>query len=86
MYGADYFAFKIAMSALEEIQQYREIGTVEECRGIKKRDTELTPELYYNSWICPNCGEKYELYCDEYDFCPECGQRINWEEEDEGIK
>ena len=83
MYGTNYCAFKIAISALEEIQQYREIGTVEECRGIKKRDTELTPELYYDTWICPNCKEEYELDYEDYKFCPECGQRINWEEEDE---
>ncbi len=38
--------------------------------------------LIYDTWICPNCGERYEVDYDDYDFCPNCGQNINWE----GIK
>ena len=30
-------AFDIAIKALEEIQQYREIGTVEECREAREK-------------------------------------------------
>lgn len=28
-------------------------------------------------WICPDCGERYELDYDCYSCCPECGQRID---------
>lgn len=34
----------------------------------------------YDSWDCPYCGKTYELECEHYDYCPACGQRINWEE------
>lgn len=34
-------------------------------------------ELIYDTWICPNCGEKYEVYYDDYEHCPNCGQAIH---------
>lgn len=36
--------------------------------------------LVYDTWICPCCEKHYE----EYDYCPSCGQRIDWSEEQEG--
>lgn len=35
-------------------------------------------KLVYDTWICPNCGEKYEVEFEEHDFCPNCGQAIDW--------
>ena len=35
-------------------------------------------QLVYDTWICPACGEEYELDYDEYKYCPECGQAIDW--------
>ena len=33
---------------------------------------------------CPFCGSRaYEVDYDEYDYCPNCGQRIDWSEEDD---
>lgn len=37
----------------------------------------------YDTWICPNCEIKYELECQEYDHCPNCGQAIDWSEDNE---
>ena len=39
--------------------------------------------LVYDIWICPCCEKRYEVDYDEYDFCPNCGQKIDWSEEDE---
>ena len=115
----------MAISALEEIQQYREIGTVEECRAAidiikkaernelariidewlayhkigtveecraavekqkpKKPDCEgdgyADGHIVYDTWICPNCGKRYEVDYDDYDFCPNCGQALDWGDE-----
>ena len=30
------------------------------------------------AWTCPNCGKDYEVEYDEYEYCPECGQKIDW--------
>ena len=54
----------MAIQALEEIQQYREIGTVEECREARERQN---PEKVID--ICGALGEKYE--------CPECGSSLD---------
>ena len=79
-------AKNIAISALREIQQYREIGTVEECReavekqkpkhAVYESDGYSDGEMVYDTWICPNCGAKYEVDYDDYDFCPDCGQKL----------
>lgn len=34
----------------------------------------------YDTWICPSCGTIYDIYSSDYDYCPNCGQRIDWEE------
>lgn len=36
--------------------------------------------LIYDTWICPNCEEYYEVEYDDYDYCPNCGQRLDWSE------
>ena len=37
----------------------------------------------YDTWVCPNCGEDYEIEYDHYDYCPHCGQKIDWDTEEE---
>ena len=29
---------------------------------------------------CSNCGTKYMAYYTDYDYCPHCGQRLDWSE------
>lgn len=35
-------------------------------------------ELIYDVWICPNCDTDYEVDYDHYNYCPHCGQALNW--------
>lgn len=32
----------------------------------------------WDEWLCPNCGERYEVDYDDYNYCPSCGQAIDW--------
>ena len=34
-----------------------------------------------DEWICPCCGSRYEVDYDDYDYCPNCGQKIDWSDE-----
>lgn len=80
-------AVKISKNALEEVEQYRALGTVEELKETRKKQIPKTPciegdgyadgHLVYDTWICPNCEEHYEIDYDDYDYCPKCGQAIN---------
>lgn len=30
----------------------------------------------FDTWICPNCSEHYEIDFEEHAYCPVCGQKI----------
>lgn len=34
--------------------------------------------LIYDTWICQCCGKRYEIDYEEYNYCPNCGQAIDW--------
>lgn len=84
--------YETAIKALEEIQQYREIGTPEECRAAVEKQTARRPDyegdgyadghLVYDTWICPCCGKHYEVDYDNYNYCPDCGQKLDWSDEE----
>ena len=66
-----------------------EIGmTIKECveKQVAKKpsfegDGYADGQLVYDTWICPCCEKKYEVDYEEYDFCPNCGQKIDWKED-----
>lgn len=74
--------------AADRLGAYENTGlTPEQIRELKERDTAKAPDyegdgyddagnIIYDIWICPNCGKKYEVDYDDYDFCPDCGQMI----------
>ena len=35
-----------------------------------------------DEWLCPCCGSRYEVDYDDYDYCPNCGQKIDWSDEE----
>lgn len=37
-------------------------------------------ELILDMYDCPNCEKSYEIECDKYEYCPNCGQKIDWSE------
>lgn len=42
-------------------------------------------QLVYDTWICPCCEQHYEVDYDDYEYCPKCGQHIDWSDENEEI-
>ena len=79
-------ALSMAITALKEIQQYREIGTVEECREAvekqkPKRLIQVESGMFYDlgfRYKCPNCGigiKVNNIY--HYDVCKICGQKVS---------
>ena len=80
-------AIRKACASLEEIQQYRAIGTIEEFKALKEKSVAKKPDyegdgcwdghVVIDTWICPSCEKHYEVDYDDYDYCPNCGQRID---------
>ena len=73
----------------EELEQYRAIGTVEECKGAVEK--QKAKEIIIRNWNptkCPTCnyelstslGDGYYKHPTFLERCPECGQAIRWEE------
>lgn len=57
---------EMAIKALEEIQQYREIGTIEEFKDLKEKDKDcivkhLAKECSYNETGCSDCKGKERI-------------------------
>ncbi|MBM6745231.1 hypothetical protein H6A32_13150 [Drancourtella massiliensis] len=80
-------ASDIAIRAIKEVQQYREIGTVEECRkAVEKQIPKKIIIEPYCPTECPTCGHElstslgdgYYKYPTFLKRCPNCGQAIQW--------
>lgn len=75
-----------------EVEEYQAIGTPEECRAAVEKQTARRPDyegdgyadghLVYDTWICPCCGKHYEVDYDNYNYCPDCGQKLDWSDEE----
>ena len=73
-------ALEIAKQALEEIQQYRKIGTVEECREAVEKQKPKKPHRNYKkfSGLWCKCGWYLgQKQCLDIKYCPNCGQAID---------
>lgn len=73
-------ATRAAIKALEEVQQYRAIGTPEECRAAMEKQTAKRPRIIGNAMICPSCPRCFKSASPTY--CPSCGQMIDWGNEE----
>ena len=67
--------------AHEELKQYRETGTPEECRAAMEKQEPFKPEtvgLYIGIGRC-KCG--VEFLDSKTNYCGNCGQKLNWSTE-----
>ena len=79
-------------NAIFRLSAYEDTGlTPSEIMKLKERDTAKTPEIHKNkhsnAYTCPNCDlvlinkDETGWFCGKhYKFCPDCGQRLKWEE------
>ena len=69
---------KTAISALEEIQQYREIGTMEECRKAVEKQKAKKPDIYTDTRNMVDLhGNVYAEQANVY-LCPTCESFIGY--------
>ena len=89
-------ALNVAIATLKEIQQYRAIGTVEECREAVERleakpvkNRKILRNFHGNPYgiqgDCPNCGCE-RITSMSTDWCHVCGQHLKYDENLEGME
>lgn len=70
---------------LKEIQQYRSIGTPDECRAAVEKQKAKKPNkcigFTKSLFVCPACGRKQPIMYEQY-YCKECGQKLDWSDEE----
>ena len=71
---------------VEDYKQALELGVKALEKQIPKKpvyegDGYADGHLVYDTWICPLCEKRYEVDYDDYDYCPDCGQKIDWSDE-----
>ena len=84
---------EMAIKALEEIQQYRAIGTVDELKALKEKnmakkqgninDFDSHLRLSKVGFLCCSSTNKEIRYplisLRDLEYCPRCGQKLDWE-------
>lgn len=79
-------AHNAAISAIKEVQQYRAIGTVEECReAVEKRKPKKPKEILrhrggFEMQHCPKCDTDYQVdrrYKIKDGYCPACEKLLD---------
>ena len=55
-------------------EEYKAIGTPEECRAAMEKQTAKRPRIIGNAMICPSCPRCFKSASPTY--CPSCGQKL----------
>ncbi len=81
---------QIIERSLTELDEYRSIGTVSECREAVEKKKEKKPieekGVYasgQSDYVCPSCGDSVIILdpeCQAYKlrYCASCGQHLDW--------
>lgn len=64
------------------------LPTLKVARSAMKRLIPANPSLWcgddnslvYDMYDCPNCDNSYKLDHGKHEFCPKCGQALEWED------
>ena len=79
-------ALSVTLKCIKEITQYREIGTVEECREAMERQKAMKPKEIlrhrggFEEYHCPNCNSNFlkdERYAIKEGYCSACGKLLD---------
>ena len=77
---------KCLINALEEIQQYRAIGTPQECMDAVNKQMAHKPQKVLLShgtgYECKQCGNELSVNAFNGEYCHWCGQKLDWSDEE----
>lgn len=73
----------MAIQALEKVQAFEAIGTIEEFKALKEKSLAKKPIAYKNTngADCPCCGARVRGIKEPWgNWCSKCGQKLDWSE------
>lgn len=74
--------YKTAISAMQELRMYKELGTLEEVREAVEKQKRKKPRATTNRcYVCPHCGLVTSIKI-KHNYCDACGQHINWSDKE----
>lgn len=80
---------RIVIYAMQELQEYKKLGTMEEVREAVEKQRAKKPKnaktegyRYTDTYRCPTCGRNFSG-TGIAEYCYHCGQKLNWSEEEE---
>ena len=63
---------------VDRLAEYEDTGlTPEQVRELAEKQKPMKPEMGNMTTICPECAAHWKRY---YEYCPDCGQKIAWED------
>lgn len=65
-----------------EVEEYRAIGTVEECQAAMEKQIPYKPSRKKLVWGIGKCKCGVEFLDRKTGFCGNCGQKLDWEDEE----
>lgn len=71
-------AREAAIQALNEVEEYRAIGTPEECRVAVEKQKPFKPETVGLTIGIGRCKCGAEFLDSKTNYCGNCGQKLNW--------
>ena len=74
-------AIDIAIKCMEEVEQYRALGTVEELKEAREKQVAKKPNIVGGEFIkLAECSECNTVIRFKQEYCHKCGNKVNWEE------
>ena len=73
--------FDVVEQALEEVEQYRALGTVEELKEAREKQvaSKWIECPYADLIMCPSCNAEFSTIdncTEQFEYCPKCGKRL----------
>ena len=81
MYGNEQY-FKKVHASVDSLKELVDKATPK--KPLLRKDGYDDGSEICDTWDCPNCGETYVIEddTDKCNYCPNCGQRIDWSKDE----
>ena len=73
-------SLEIAIGCMEELEQYRALGTVEELKEAREKQVAKKPNIVGEFIRLAECSDCHTVIQFKQEYCHKCGNKVDWEE------